>query len=368
MSKIGIITLNGYFNYGNRLQNYALITYLQKLKEDVSVDNIWYTRDDSLFNKKMKTRTFLRKYIFNRHGFRDDMNNRLYLYEDIREYNLKKFSDRYTNTVRTNNLKELSDKYDMFIAGSDQIWHPEWVDGYAEFLQFTSKEKRASYAASIGARSIPKEKRALYKDYFNGMKYISLRENEGANIVRDLTGRQPLVHLDPTMLLTKDEWETVAQRPTWYKKEEKYIFTFFLAKQDESMLKAIHKFAEENDYKVVNILDNGNFEYYTSSPEEFLYAIKHAGLVLTDSFHCTVFSIIFEVPFLNYKRVDMDMNCRIETLLSMANLAARAVDSNHTLTMEDTKSIDYTYTKQVIKAKREEAKQYLEQVLSVKGE
>ena len=295
--RIGIITLNGFFNYGNRLQNYALQEFLKQIVPDAEVNTIWYEKDNFKLNEHIVSFKNLRRYLFNRHNFRNYIDNNIILYDIIREYNIKHFSDKFINIIFDYKIKKsLKDSYDYFVVGSDQVWNPYWIDKEAEFIQFADKKKRIAYSASFGIERLPEKYLESFKAGLSGMNYISVREEAGAKIVKALTGKDVPVLVDPTLLLTKEEWSSIITRPVWYK-DEKYILLFFLSDLPAKVKNIVDELAAENGLKIINLMDKSNIDYYTSSPDEFLYLIKNASLVYTDSFHGTVFSIIFEKPF-----------------------------------------------------------------------
>lgn len=307
----------------------------------------------------------VRRYIFNRHGFRDYVNSKKYIHDDIREYSIRKFSKKYVSEKKIKNIEEVSNEYDYFIAGSDQIWNPHWINGYVEFLQFADKKKRISYSASFGVRDIPQEKRKDFSRYINGMEHISVREQAGAEIVQDLCGFDVPVLVDPTLLITKDEWSSIAEKPWWLEKA-KYMMVFFLGGMSEQESMECKKIAESNDLKIINILDKDNLDYYTSSPEEFLYLIKNASIVLTDSFHATVFSIIMNTPFLNFSRKGMEMNSRIDTLLNLFDMNERRVIDGEPIRLE-LFNVDFSNVEECLKIEREKSKKFLFEALHIKG-
>lgn len=368
--KIGIITLNGFFNYGNRLQNYALQQFLRRIMPEVKVETIWYTEDNYQVNKAIIDLKVLRRYIFNRHGFRENINTGQYINEYFRQYNIKKFSDKYIQTRLDYKIKsDLNDKYDYFIVGSDQIWNPCFIDCRNEFLQFAEKYKRIAYSASIGLSNIsdiPKKKINEFKNGILGMNYISVREEAGAKIIKELTGIDVPVFVDPTLLLTKEDWSSIITRPVWYK-DEKYILLFFLSDIPDKVKKVVEKIAVENNFKIINLMDKSNIDYYASSPDEFLYLIKNASLVYTDSFHGTVFSIIMEVPFVNCPRenIGMNMDSRIDTLLKLFELNDRKVSRKNDYEMDNPLKIDYGEVKVVLNRERERSKKYLMEALNI---
>ena len=225
--KIAIITLNGYFNYGNRLQNYALQRFLKILSKESFSETVWYERLNLKIGEKIVNYVNIRDYILNKHNFRQFINSGRYMFDIIREYNFKKFSDKYINSVFDFEIKnDLNERYDYFIAGSDQIWNPHWLKDETEFLQFADRNKRVAYAASFGVSEIKPDKVEQVKKGLEGINYISVREQAGAKIVKDLTGKDVPVLVDPTLLLTAEEWEKVMERPVWYC-DEKYILVYF---------------------------------------------------------------------------------------------------------------------------------------------
>ena len=164
---------------------------------------------------------------------------------------------------------------------------------------------------------IPAEEQEFFVQGIKGMKALSVREQAGADLIEQLTGRKAEVHLDPTLLLTADEWRSVSRRPTWYHGGE-YLLTYFLGRRPAQ----IDAIAEELGLTVVNLLDEEVYEHYVTGVDEFLWAIDHASLVYTDSFHGSVFSILFQTPFLVCDRVGTGkgdasekMGSRLDTLL-----------------------------------------------------
>lgn len=147
-----------------------------------------------------------------------------------------------------------------------------------------------------------------------------MREQEGANTVKQFTGRDVPVVVDPTMLLTPDEWRKVSRQPAWYRGED-YILTYFLGNRPNA---AIQQVANKSGLPSVNLLDEDVYEHYVTGVDEFIWAIEHASLIYTDSFHGTVFSILFQRPFVVCNRVGEEavgkMSSRIDTLLSYFGL------------------------------------------------
>lgn len=364
--KIAIITLNGYFNYGNRLQNYALQRFLKILSKENFSETVWYERLNLKIREKIVNYVNIRDYILNKHNFRQFIDSGRYMFDIIREYNFKKFSDKYINSVFDFEIKnDLNERYDYFIAGSDQIWNPYWLKDATEFLQFADRNKRVAYAASFGVSEIKPDKVEQVKKGLEGIDYISVREQAGAKIVKDLTGKDVPVLVDPTLLLTAKEWEQVMERPVWYR-DEKYILVYFLSKLPDKIKSDIKNLAEKYKFKIVNLMDEENIDYYCSPPSEFLYLIKNCSLIYTDSFHGTVFSILNKRPFVTCSREGgINMDSRIDTLLSMFHLESRKISKENNYEIANPLEIEYPNVEAILDRERQRSKEFLCRALNI---
>lgn len=316
--RIAKFTLDGYFNYGNVLQSYALQEVLLHYADQV--DTIWTQPDTFLPDIWWKwTWKMYIKYLINWKNFRTKITNGNIGREMVRQAKIRDFSDRYISYhhVALDALSNRIKHYDYCVVGSDQVWNPHFGNYHQFFLGFAPEEKRLSYAASISTMDIPAEEHDFFVQGLKGMKALSVREQAGADLIEQLTGRKAEVHLDPTLLLTADEWRSVSRRPTWYHGGE-YLLTYFLGRRPAQ----IDAIAEELGLTVVNLLDENVYEHYVTGVDEFLWAIDHASLVYTDSFHGSVFSILFQTPFVVCDRVGTGkgdasekMGSRLDTLL-----------------------------------------------------
>lgn len=370
MRTIGIITLNGFFNYGNRLQNYALQTALEKL--NFKVETIWWSKTKNLtMEKGIITLKNIRRHILNRHGFRE-FGARDFVANSVKEYNMKKFNDKYIHTVFDYNIaNDLNDRYDYFVVGSDQVWNPHFAAYNHEnmHLTFAEPQKRIAYAASYGVAEIPNKYRNLIKDALKGMKAISTREQAGADIVKRLTGMDVPVLIDPVGLLTQQEWNAIAEQPS-YIKDEKYVLTYFLGNVQQEIQNEINEVAQEKNLTIINLMDKSKFDYYSSSPQEFIWLIKNCEIMYTDSFHGTIFSIIMNRPFVvvsrQVKHKGHNMDSRIDTILNTFNLSHRKVSPQNTLSREDLFNISYGETEAVLKREQERSMEFLKKALDIR--
>lgn len=363
--RIGKLTIDGYYNYGNLLQNYALQEVLMKYA--TTVETVWH--DSDWFMPKYWGNWSWKepiKYILNRYMFRDQMKNGHIGREMVRQGKLKDWSDRYIQIrFGVKNLTDIVDDYDYFVVGSDQVWNPYFGNLKDNFLSFAPFEKRIAYAASIASPEIPEDKKVIFQEGLNGMKWISMREQEGANTVKQFTGRDVPVVVDPTMLLTPDEWRKVSRKPAWYRGED-YILTYFLGNRPDV---AIQQVANESGLPIVNLLDEDVYEYYVTGVDEFIWAIEHASLIYTDSFHGTVFSILFQKPFVVCNRVGegctSKMSSRIDTLLSYFELEGRRGTQKNNYLIDDPMHISYNDTQAVFQREWNRADDYLRKALNV---
>lgn len=362
---IGKMTLDGYFNYGNLLQNYALQQVLMAYGE--VVETIWHTKDNFL------PRTWWQwgwkepvKFLMDWRGYRTNILTGHVGREMVRQGKLRDWADRYICfRYGVERLESIRDEYDFFVVGSDQVWNPLYKGIDENFLSFAPKEKRISYAASISCPEIPAERRGFFQQGLSGMSNISLREQEGADLVKELIGKDVPVHVDPTLLLTPEDWRKVNRSPAWYHGGA-YILTYFLGKRPE----VVASLEATTGLPVVNLLDEEVYEHYVTGVDEFLWAIEHASLVYTDSFHGTVFSILFRRPFVVCDRVgnstDEKMGSRIDTLLGYFGLEDRRGTQENGYRIPQPLSMpDWSEVEPVLEKERKRSEAYLREALSV---
>lgn len=386
MNKIGIVTLNGYFNYGNRLQNYALQEKLKTLGYDVEtliidIDSTGEYREHK--NSTMKNSIVGRISNLSKKSMSEIIRNAHFkLWKIVRKHEIKQlqqdrkvkfknFTLKHINETEIiirddKQLMSMEEEYDYFIVGSDQVWNPNYNNMNAYyFLQFASRYKRISYAASFGITDLSIKEEKVFSQYLKEMNQISVREEAGANIVKKLTGREPIVVLDPTFLLSAHEWLSISSTKLNIPKKN-YLLTYFLGTIPEEYRKKIYNIAKNHDMDVINLADIRNDKVYKTGPSEFISYIYNCSLFCTDSFHGTVFSIIFEKPFIVYERMggNKSMFSRIETLLKKFNLENRSdkiirYDKNIF-------NIDYTNATEVLDIEREKADLFLKNALEIK--
>ncbi|MBQ9375993.1 MAG: polysaccharide pyruvyl transferase family protein [Ruminococcus sp.] len=318
MLKTGVITK--YYNNrnsGGLLQAYALIEALNGLGYDA--EQISYVQHKKIPIKNRLT-AFARECVIKAktHGF-------FGLYKAPREFML---DIPHTQVYNYKTISKTNDIYDAFITGSDQIWNPLLcTDGY--FLEFADKDKtKISYAASIGIESLDDKQKEFFANSAKDFVAISLREKNLVECLSEVLEKQVEWMPDPTLLLSADDWEKAIRKVSDKRTEKPYILTYLLGGNQEHFRLA-NCLSEKAGVAVINIpftvndyLKNKN-NIYGIGPREFLWLIKNAEYVLTDSFHATVFSILFNVKFGNTLR-EMNGNAkttsRIDSLYEMIDI------------------------------------------------
>jgi len=366
LRKIAILTLNGYKNYGNRLQNYALQQVIEKHGFEVETLIVDKT-ENNLFKKPLSGKglsfVMIKKFINNQIK---KINKKS---EEIREKKFREFTLQYINETdinisKNNTIHDIDKHYDYFVVGSDQVWNPRFPEmSEVYFLTFAASHKRIAYAPSFGISKLPDEYKADYSKWLSGMTKISVREDAGAEIVKDLIGIEVQVLVDPTLLLTKDEWLSILNEAK-NKPKKKYLLTYFLGGTPKKFSKQINSLAIKNRLEIINLGDIREKDTYRTSPSEFIDYINDCSILCTDSFHGAVFSIILEKPFIVYEREGaVPMYSRIDTLLKKFKLNDRKsenIDIN-----ENVLEMDYSHVISILEKERKIAFDFLKNALNI---
>lgn len=372
--KVAIITLTDGANYGNRLQNYAMQQLLSTFGHDV----------ETLKRKTYRDKSFLEriewyikdniKFIIGRSGTKCLSQKRLFRF---RRFNKKYI--RFANIILSNNIapEGIGDKYDYFVCGSDQIWNTYFSEAGDDIMNqlayFARPSQRIAYAASFGANTIESEYSDMFSIELSKFKAIGMREEDGVRIVEELTGRTDIhVVCDPTMMLSNDEWIEIEKKPKYVNQNEKFIVTYFIGSRTKEIAQHINNLSRQYGLRTINL----DMEYVTdkkidkpveflTTPDEFVWLIHNAEFVITDSFHASVFSILFQKRFLVYSRIpsgENNMNGRIETLLSMFSIEECWDDiENPTKTPPN---IDYQKISNMIEDYKNKSRVFLEKAFS----
>lgn len=327
MNKTGIITFHNSYNCGSMLESYAMQESIKK----------YCTKNVKIINFSNKGQLEFYKDTFKNNSIKNILKNILILphLDKIRNNNNKyeKFkTDHFNLTKFYGDSKELTDNnYDVIVSGSDQIWNitiPDADDAY--FLNWVEKAKKVAYAPSFGAKNIIDYTNDIekYKKYISSYDALSVRENNGKKWIKELTDIDVPVLIDPTLILDKSDYDKIMAKDI--NQSKKYIF-FYCPSFNVDICKFVKKVADKYDLEVITWSTKS---YYTKligrfgfklakyeNPEAYLYYIKNAELVITTSFHGTIFSTIYKKNFFTIKNGGMYGNDdRVRTLLEQLEM------------------------------------------------
>lgn len=365
--KIDLITMHRVINYGSVLQTYATVKYLEKMGHEVEViDYIpkrFRTKNVFLFVNPRRNKSIFHKILFicisfpgrlaHHHIFSSFINNN-YKVTDKKYYSIE-------------DLKKDVPYADVYITGSDQVWNSSFENkvDQAYFLDFVPKgKKRIAYAASFGKTELDEYEIDEVKELIHKYDSISVREDSAINILEKL-GRYDGQHvIDPTLLLTKEEWENKASKRII---KDKYVLIYQLNPSDK-LIKYANQIAKEEGLKVAKfgwdyIKPRGvdiNLSYRT--PEDFLSAIKYADFIVTDSFHGTIFSLNFNKQFICV--APPKYSTRLESILRETELEYRLIGEDSLEMKKIFSKIDYDKINLHFQESREEAKKYLMEAIN----
>lgn len=376
MSRICIVTWYISENYGTCLQSYALHKLLSQENECVFLNRRTY------YGSGMK-KWYLKKAIIKCIEKKDQLIGKLTNrnQEEAKKCKQKKINryrvfinKRYSfvDIASEDDINKLNAWADCFIVGGDQMWNP-YVYTPAYMLDFVDENKRmVSYGTSLGIEQVPNKYKKELSKYLSRFDSICVREESGARIVGEATGKAAEVHLDPTLLLSKEEWKEFSNTDLSSQISnipEDYVVCYFLGDNEENWASA-RNICEVARLKMVVIPMNasdysrGDYRIDDATAQDFLYLINNAQYVLTDSFHAIVFSLIFETDFYVFNRFKADdkksQQTRIFNLLNTYGLAER------TWTGKMDNPIDYNPVRELIFSKRENSLKYL--FAAIKGE
>lgn len=367
MKKIATITFHGAHNFGSSLQTYALQTFTENLFKENGEEC-----DYKVINFRTDFQKQMYSYLPKPKGVRNAIKFLMrlpYLKKYKRKWN--KFEDFINNTLNTgeeiNTLEQINQVYgdnDVYISGSDQIWNVRSRDfNEAYYLTSLKGKKKISYSASFGPLAIDWSKydKQKFTDALNDYSAISVREEGSFQNAKTLTEKEVDIHVDSTLLLSKEEWIEFGSGKNY--KNGEYILMYCLepSKEQLKMAKRISKFLKlpivVTRYNNKNDYFNSFKKLYDTGPKDFISLINNAKFVITSSFHGTAFSIILQKPFF---ALDGATDRRISNVLALTNLNDRAVNSNN-LEEKLLKAYNLSFEDSFaeIEKERQKAKEYL---------
>lgn len=379
--KLGLCICYYNHNYGSMLQAYATIKEIEKRNIEYSI--IAYEKDwkfflkniNRIFNKTWRSekKLVVQKKISSYQHF-DYKINRDCRDKCFNEFQRDFFESKLKKSKGYKQLIEDAYAYNAVLVGSDQMWSPSGLSTNFYNLMFVPNGiRRISYASSFGVAKIPQNQNKKTAEYLNKMDFISVRENRACEIVKALTGKRAVVAVDPTMLLSKAEWEEFSGQNKIV--DEPYIFAYFLGTNQKHREK-VNELKQHFGLKVVTLrhLDEyvesdekfGDFAPYNIGPKEFINLIKNADYICTDSFHGTVFATIFHKKFITFSRYSdeskISKNSRIDSLLVNLGIEKRKY-SNGEIVSQMIENIDYETLEKKRKSLIDESKLFLDKAL-----
>lgn len=329
--KIGILTMY-YTNisHGGLLQAYSLCKKLDNLgycTEQIKYDYNERFRVNSIFGKiKRLIRTIPYKFLLLFTG--DKSEQKYYSYMD---------EVPHSELYNSNNIETLNGKYDIYVVGSDQVWNELYCDDYFYFPEI--KNPKVAYAASVGRDNLTEKELKSIANKISDFKAVSVRESDLQEKLQKFARQEVELVCDPVFLNSKEFWIEHSVKPDI---KEKYVLVYILGDDISAKKKAV-SFAKQLGYKVVTIpnvnlaahfsdVHGSDIVKWSVGPKEFLGLINNAECVLTDSFHCTAFSIIFQKNFYCFDRSggEKKMNSRLLSILNVIGMPERFIDINKT--------------------------------------
>lgn len=374
MRDIGILTFHGSHNYGSVLQAYALQNVINnKLNLKCETINFIPPKQEymySIFKKNNTCKNIIKNSLA--------VCNYRVLKNRYDSFNKFINEDLVLSKSKYSSKKELDldiGNYNTVICGSDQIWNVGVEDfDYTYLLDFNKKINKVSYAPSMGGGNPLRNEKIINKLKFclNDFTSLSVREKRGKEILEKIVDKNIEVVVDPTLLLNADEWDKLVPLTS---KTEKYIFFYSIDYNSDAIkiVKNISKklnipvkilFTTNKTYKAIA---NGFKMEKDQSPYNFLKLIKNATLILSSSFHGTVFSAIYRKPFYVVRGTyngKINNDDRLTTFLEKFNLEDRQVNINNVDKINDFISIDYSNSEKLIEEAKEKSINYLARALN----
>lgn len=363
MRKIGTITFHGVTNYGALFQAYALRRVIEEKGYECEIIDYQNT------TMKEQYKSFSKRDLNIKHPKQTLKKILLSPYQKKRNRAFKEFREEYLclskESYDENHLPD-ANMYDAIIAGSDQIWNFSCNGNDVHYLLDFAQETSCrcySYAASLSTSKFTEEQIGIYKKLLSNFNQISVREQSSSDMLNKILDKPVETSVDPTLLLSSQEWRELASDV----KHENYVLVFLMT-HSKDILEDAFKFASERNKKIIYVnlyepfIDKKYNSLFTVEPKEWLGLILNADYVITNSFHGTVFSILFNKQFSTCLIEDSGKNERLYQLLNITGLQSRLKTVYNTPFTEE--EIDYDIVHEKLEFKRKESHAYLDNILS----
>ncbi len=388
MKKIGCVIAykKNHNNYGTSLQGYATVKTLENLGYECEI--IIYHKQLSFFDKTrlvifmfligdIKNKFKILKNKLKRKLHNNYTQNITIRTKSVNMYKKENLEPFFKTYVGYKNLCEGALTYDAVLVGSDQVWVPmSLYSRFTNLLFVNDRIPKIAYASSFGVSKIPAIQKNETRKYLNRFNKIGVRELKGKEIVETISDSNATVVVDPTILLTKNDWQKEIDSSNFTIEKEPFIFCYLLGPNIEAR-RAANELKQYTGFKIIAIRhmdeyilndeDFGDEAPYNVSPNDFIKLISQAEYVCTDSFHCTVFSIIFQKKFMTFYRYNSknrnSRNSRIDSLFSLLSLSDRLYQGQNIVTSIK-KEINYTSVDNKLSELRNDSLAFLKSALS----
>ena len=329
--KATIITINDRYNYGNRLQNYAMENTIKAIGWNADTAYVYLTRSGSQNRQFAEIRHLfaplkhlisIQKHCLGVKGL-------------ARWSSFRRFEEGMANTGPSfySAYDVMPDANTCFVLGSDQIWNYQWIskpDLEMRLGMFAKPDQLVAYAASIGLDEITDGWRETFQEGWSRISHLSVREDRAAELIKEISGREATTVVDPTLLLAPGEWSEIFTG--FVPAGDRYVLTYFLGKPTELQEEIIQSFASSLGARVRRLNDQRDRDTYAAGPAEFVELVSRAEYVFTDSYHACCFSILFNKPFKVFNRIGCEgkksMNSRMKTLFRLFELEDLMADDS----------------------------------------
>lgn len=361
--KLGIISIHYGVNFGSSLQAYVLPTYIERTFPNIETEVINYIPPRYRLKNRYKYsggKNIIKRIVWCVRIANQIKNNKKY------ENYLKRHTSISAKIFDEEAARKRYKDFDYLIAGSDQIWNSDYNQGPDSmyYLSFANeKTKKIAYAASCGKDDFPQSEWNEMREYLSSFSNISIREKQMAETMKE-KGIECQFVLDPTYLLSKDEWKLIEKKENI---KDDYLLIYLLDVDGKDIIEWANRFAKQKNLKTVLIknglpYDKYNVDYVmrNKTPDSYIWLFRNASFVVTNSFHGTSFSINMEKQFVVFKR--QKYNSRIDSILGAMGLEDRCIN----LETSDIEEIDYSLVKPRKEKLLDESRNFLERALNDK--
>lgn len=368
--KVILTTVFSAFNYGSSLQALAGKRIIEKTGyecELVKLKSLIKGRDVRI--GKLMTILFRSIFLNKNNSLKTYNNSYNKTLAEGTECKFFNFTDTYLKPqeVTYGDLKRMAEESIACFSGSDQIWNSStlYVDPLY-YLRFAPQYKRVAFSPSFGRDFIADYNKEKMRKWIIDYPYLSVREDSGVKLIKELTGRDATHLLDPTLIINSEEWKSILCIED---KPNDYILAYFLDEPSDYAKKCLKKLKEKLDCKILAIPYKFEYMDYSDSivaagPKEFVELVANAKVVCTDSFHGTVFALNMHTPFFAFERKYGSANKQSERVLSIlrkVNMLDRYQPKN---VVEELNNLDFEHSEEILNVERKKAYDYVNNAIN----